>query len=164
MKLKKGDTVEAVVLAVDPERERISLGVKQLEQDPMGQFMATTPRGSKVTGTVKEVDAKGAVVDLGEGVEGYVQARDISDQRIDDLDMADVTGMADARFALEVAAAGGHHLMLSGPKGAGKTTLAERMPGLLPDLTVEESLELTAISVEMKVAIEQMREQVQNLE
>jgi small subunit ribosomal protein S1 len=81
---KKGDTVEAVVLAVDPERERISLGVKQLEQDPMGQFMATTPRGSKVTGTVKEVDAKGAVVDLGEGVEGYVQARDISDQRIDD--------------------------------------------------------------------------------
>ncbi|MDR7193042.1 30S ribosomal protein S1 [Luteimonas terrae] len=81
---KKGDTVEAVVLAVDPERERISLGVKQLEQDPMGQFMATTPRGSKVTGTVKEVDAKGAVIDLGEGVEGYVQARDISDQRVDD--------------------------------------------------------------------------------
>ena len=67
------------------------------------------------------------------------------DQRIDDLDMADVTGMADARFALEVAAAGGHHVMLSGPKGAGKTTLAERMPGLLPDLSVEESLELTAI-------------------
>ncbi|NYZ62970.1 30S ribosomal protein S1 [Luteimonas deserti] len=81
---KKGDTVEAVVLAVDPERERISLGVKQLEQDPMGQFMGNTPRGSKVTGTVKEVDAKGAVIDLGDGVEGYVQARDISDQRIDD--------------------------------------------------------------------------------
>ena len=53
--------------------------------------------------------------------------------------------MADARFAIEVAAAGGHHLMLSGPKGAGKTTLAERIPGLLPDLTLEESLELTAI-------------------
>ena len=67
------------------------------------------------------------------------------DQRIEDLDLADVHGMADARFALEVAAAGGHHLMLSGPKGAGKTTLAERLPGLLPDLTVEESLELTAI-------------------
>ena len=81
---KKGDTVEAVVLAVDPERERISLGVKQLEQDPMGQFMGNTPRGSKVTGTVKEVDAKGAVIDLGDGVEGYVQARDISDQRVDD--------------------------------------------------------------------------------
>jgi magnesium chelatase family protein len=67
------------------------------------------------------------------------------DQRIEDLDMADVLGMVDGRYALEVAAAGGHHLMLSGPKGAGKTTLAERIPGLLPDLTVEESLELTAI-------------------
>jgi len=67
------------------------------------------------------------------------------DRRIADLDMADVLGMADARYALEVAAAGGHHLMLSGPKGAGKTTLAERIPGLLPDLTNEESLELAAI-------------------
>ncbi len=53
--------------------------------------------------------------------------------------------MADAKLALEVAAAGGHHLMLVGPKGAGKTTLAERLPSLLPDLTGEESLELTAI-------------------
>jgi magnesium chelatase family protein len=53
--------------------------------------------------------------------------------------------MADARFALEVAAAGGHHLLLSGPKGAGKTTLAERLPGLLPDLGLDEALELTAV-------------------
>jgi magnesium chelatase family protein len=67
------------------------------------------------------------------------------DARLQDLDMADVLGMGDARFALEVAAAGGHHLLLSGPKGAGKTTLAERIAGLLPDLTVEESLELSAI-------------------
>jgi magnesium chelatase family protein len=67
------------------------------------------------------------------------------EQRMRDLDMVDVLGMPDARFAVEVAAAGGHHLMLSGPKGAGKTTLAERIPGLLPDLTLEESLELTAI-------------------
>jgi magnesium chelatase family protein len=67
------------------------------------------------------------------------------DQRMTDLDMVDVLGMADARFALEVAAAGGHHLMLSGPKGAGKTTLAERLPGLLPDLGLEEALELSAI-------------------
>lgn len=65
--------------------------------------------------------------------------------RIKDLDMRDVLGMADARYALEVAAAGGHHLMLSGPKGAGKTTLAERISGLLPDLSLEESLELSAI-------------------
>ncbi|MEN1940377.1 30S ribosomal protein S1 [Luteimonas sp. MJ246] len=82
--LKKGDTLEAVVLAVDPERERISLGVKQLEQDPFGQFMAANPRGSKVTGTVKEVDAKGATIELADGVEGYVMARDIADERVDD--------------------------------------------------------------------------------
>jgi len=82
--LKKGDTLEAVVLAVDPERERISLGVKQLEQDPFGQFMAANPRGTKITGTVKEVDAKGATIELADGVEGYVAARDISDERIDD--------------------------------------------------------------------------------
>jgi small subunit ribosomal protein S1 len=81
---KKGDTLEAVVLAVDPERERISLGVKQLEQDPFGQFMASFPKGSKVTGTVKEVDAKGATIDLGDGIEGYVSARDISYDRVDD--------------------------------------------------------------------------------
>ncbi|TCT25792.1 30S ribosomal protein S1 [Thermomonas haemolytica] len=81
---KKGDTLEAVVLAVDPERERISLGVKQMEQDPLGQFMAAHPKGSKVSGTVKDVDAKGATIDLGEGVEGYVMARDISDERVDD--------------------------------------------------------------------------------
>jgi magnesium chelatase family protein len=67
------------------------------------------------------------------------------EDRTDELDLADVHGMADARFALEVAAAGGHHLLLSGPKGAGKTTLAERLVGLLPDLTVEETLELVAV-------------------
>lgn len=67
------------------------------------------------------------------------------DDRADHVDLADVHGMDDARFALEVAAAGGHHLMLTGPKGAGKTTLAERLPGLLPDLTLEQSLELCAI-------------------
>ena len=82
--LTKGDTLQAVVLAVDPERERISLGVKQMEQDPFGQFMAGHPKGSKVTGTVREVDAKGATIDLAEGVEGYVMARDISDERIED--------------------------------------------------------------------------------
>src|SRR5690554_6105865 len=82
--LKKGDTLQAVVLAVDPERERISLGVKQMEQDPFGQFMAGHPKGSKVTGTVREVDAKGATIDLAEGVEGYVMARDISDERVED--------------------------------------------------------------------------------
>jgi small subunit ribosomal protein S1 len=81
---KKGDTLEAVVLAVDPERERISLGVKQMEQDPMGQFQATNTRGSIVKGTVKEVDAKGATIDLGDGVEGYLAARDIANERVED--------------------------------------------------------------------------------
>ncbi|HMM23214.1 MULTISPECIES: 30S ribosomal protein S1 [Pseudoxanthomonas] len=81
---KKGDTLEAVVLAVDPERERISLGVKQLEQDPFGQYMAAHPKGSKVEGTVKEVDAKGATIELADGIEGYVMARDISHDRVDD--------------------------------------------------------------------------------
>jgi magnesium chelatase family protein len=59
--------------------------------------------------------------------------------------MADLLGLADARYAVEVAAAGGHHLLLSGPKGAGKTSIAERLPGILPDLTPAESLELTAV-------------------
>ena len=81
---KKGDTVEAVVLAVDPERERISLGIKQLEQDPFGQFMAANPRGSIINGTVKEVDAKGATIELSDGVEGYLRANDIAKERVDD--------------------------------------------------------------------------------
>jgi small subunit ribosomal protein S1 len=81
---KKGDTLEAVVLAVDPERERISLGVKQLEQDPMGQYVASNTRGSIVKGKIKEVDAKGATVELADGVEGYIAARDIAKERIDD--------------------------------------------------------------------------------
>lgn len=65
--------------------------------------------------------------------------------RLDVLDLKDLHGMADARYGVEVAAAGGHHVLLSGPKGSGKTTLAERVPGILPDLSPEESLELTAI-------------------
>ncbi|MBD7953159.1 30S ribosomal protein S1 [Stenotrophomonas sp. Sa5BUN4] len=81
---KKGDNLDAVVLAVDPERERISLGVKQLEQDPFGQFMAVNPKGSKIEGVVKEVDAKGAIIELADGIEGYVAARDISVDRVDD--------------------------------------------------------------------------------
>lgn len=81
---KKGDTLDAVVLAVDPERERISLGVKQLEQDPFGQYMAANPKGSKVEGVVKEVDSKGAIIELADGIEGYVSARDIANERVDD--------------------------------------------------------------------------------
>lgn len=82
--LKKGDNLEAVVLAVDPERERISLGVKQLEQDPMGQFAANTQKGAIVKGIVKEVDAKGAVIEIEGGIEGYIKANDIAKERIED--------------------------------------------------------------------------------
>ena len=66
-------------------------------------------------------------------------------RRLTEHDLADLDGVPDAKYALEVAAAGGHHLLLSGPKGSGKTSLAERLPGILPDLSLEESLELTAI-------------------
>ncbi len=66
-------------------------------------------------------------------------------RRLAEHDLADLRGVPDVKYALEVAAAGGHHVMLSGPKGSGKTSLAERLPGILPDLSVEESLELTAI-------------------
>jgi small subunit ribosomal protein S1 len=83
-RFKKGDTVEAVVLAVDPERERISLGIKQLEQDPFGQFMAMNPRGSMIKGTVKEVDARGATIAIADGIEGYLRAADIAKERIED--------------------------------------------------------------------------------
>jgi small subunit ribosomal protein S1 len=81
---RKGETLEAVVLAVDPERERISLGIKQLEQDPFGSYMAAHPKGSIVRGTVREVDARGVTVDLAEGVEGYLRAADIAKERVDD--------------------------------------------------------------------------------
>ena len=81
---KKGDKLEAVVLAVDPERERISLGLKQLEQDPFGAFMAMNPKGSVIKGKVREVDARGATIDLADGVEGYLRASDIARERIED--------------------------------------------------------------------------------
>ena len=81
---KKGQELETVVLAVDPERERISLGIKQLDKDPFSTWLATHEKGSVVTGTVREVDAKGAVIDLEEGVEGYLRASDLSRDRVED--------------------------------------------------------------------------------
>ena len=73
-----------MVLAVDPERERISLGIKQLDQDPFATWMAEHPRGCLVKGIVKEVDARGAVIELAEGVEGYLRASDIKEERVED--------------------------------------------------------------------------------
>jgi small subunit ribosomal protein S1 len=81
---KKGEEVEAVVLSIDVERERISLGIKQLEGDPFTNFVAGHEKNSVINGTVKSVDAKGAVVDIG-GAEGYLRASEFSRDRIDDL-------------------------------------------------------------------------------
>ncbi|MDI1230731.1 MAG: 30S ribosomal protein S1 [Methylobacter sp.] len=81
---KKGDELETVILAVDSERERISLGIKQLEQDPFQNFLATHEKGSLVKGTVKEVDAKGAVITLDDNVEGYLRASEIQRDRVED--------------------------------------------------------------------------------
>jgi small subunit ribosomal protein S1 len=81
---KKGQEVEAVVLAIDVERERISLGVKQLHDDPFMAFAALNDKGKIVSGTVKSVDAKGATIDLGNGVEGYLRASEISRERVED--------------------------------------------------------------------------------
>ena len=81
---KKGDEVTALVLSVDPERERISLGIKQLESDPTGDVTAQYPKGQLVTGKITEVNAKGATIDLGNGVEGHIRSSEISKERIDD--------------------------------------------------------------------------------
>jgi small subunit ribosomal protein S1 len=82
---KKGDEIEAVVLAIDPERERISLGIKQLQDDPFSAYMAEHPRGTVVTGKVTEVDARGATVELADGVDGYIRAADVSRERTEDV-------------------------------------------------------------------------------
>jgi small subunit ribosomal protein S1 len=82
---KKGQEVEAVVLAIDVERERISLGIKQLEGDPFTNFVAMHDKGSVVNGTVKSLDAKGAVIALGSDIEGYLRASEISRDRVEDL-------------------------------------------------------------------------------
>jgi small subunit ribosomal protein S1 len=83
-RFRKGDEIEAVVLSVDPERERISLGIKQLEQDPFSNFVAANPKGAVVNGTVKEVEAKMAVIDLGDNVEGLLRASELSRDRVED--------------------------------------------------------------------------------
>ena len=81
---RKGQELEAVVLAVDPERERISLGVKQLDKDPFANFVAANPKGAIVNGTVSAVDAKGATIDLGDGIEGLLRATELSRDRVED--------------------------------------------------------------------------------
>jgi small subunit ribosomal protein S1 len=84
---KKGEELETTVLAIDPERERISLGVKQLDQDPLSLFLAEHPKGTIVKGVVKEVDAKMAMVELKDGVMGHLRASEIARDRVEDARM-----------------------------------------------------------------------------
>jgi small subunit ribosomal protein S1 len=81
---QKAQQVDAMVLSIDPERERISLGIKQLAKDPFSAYIAEHPKGSIVKGVVREVDAKGAIIDLGNGVDGQLRASDLSRDRVED--------------------------------------------------------------------------------
>ena len=81
---QKGQQLEAMVLSIDPERERISLGIKQLAKDPFSAYIADNPKGTIVRGVVKEVDARGAVIDLGNGIEGQLRASELGRDRVED--------------------------------------------------------------------------------
>ncbi len=81
---QKGQQIEAMVLSIDPERERISLGIKQLAKDPFSAYIADNPKGTIVKGVVKEVDARGAVIDLGNGIEGQLRASELGRDRVED--------------------------------------------------------------------------------
>ena len=81
---QKGQQVEAMVLSIDPERERISLGIKQLAKDPFSSYIAENPKGTIVRGVVKDVDARGAVIDLGNGIEGQLRASELGRDRVED--------------------------------------------------------------------------------
>ena len=96
---QKGQQVEAMVLAIDPERERISLGIKQLVQDLFASYISENPKGNIVRGVVKEVDARGAVIDLGNGIEGQLRASELSRDRVEDARLLMKVGdEIDARF------------------------------------------------------------------
>jgi small subunit ribosomal protein S1 len=97
---QKGDEIETVVLSVDAERERISLGIKQLEKDPFAAFLAEHPKGSIVKGIVQELDSKGAVIQLAEGVEGYIRASELSRERVEDArTLVKIGDTIEAKFA-----------------------------------------------------------------
>jgi small subunit ribosomal protein S1 len=81
---QKGQQIEAMVLSIDPERERISLGIKQLAKDPFSAYIADNPKGTIVKGVVKEVDARGAIIDLGNGIEGQLRASELGRDRVED--------------------------------------------------------------------------------
>jgi len=81
---QKGQQLEAMVLSIDPERERISLGIKQLAKDPFSAYIADNPKGTVVRGVVKEIDARGAIIDLGNGIEGQLRSSELGRDRVED--------------------------------------------------------------------------------
>lgn len=89
---KKGEEVETVVLSIDAERERISLGIKQLQDDPFNTYVNTNDKGAVVVGTVKEVDAKGATLQLADHVEGYIKGSELSRERVEDARLVTTIG------------------------------------------------------------------------
>jgi small subunit ribosomal protein S1 len=96
---QKAQQVDAMVLSIDPERERISLGIKQLAKDPFSAYIAEHPKGTIVKGVVREVDAKGAIIDLGNGVDGQLRASELSRDRVEDARlMLKVGEEVEARF------------------------------------------------------------------
>ena len=102
IQLKKGDEIAAVVLQVDAERERISLGVKQLAEDPFNNWVALNKKGAIVTGKVTAVVAKGATVELADGVEGYLRASEASRDRVEDATLVlSVGDEVEAKFTLQ---------------------------------------------------------------
>jgi len=84
-KYKKGDEIDTTILSVDPERERISLGIKQLESDPFAEYVQVNDKGTIITGTVKEVDAKAAIIAINDDVEATLKASEMSQDRVEDL-------------------------------------------------------------------------------
>ncbi|MBE0493368.1 MAG: 30S ribosomal protein S1 [Thiomicrospira sp.] len=95
---KKGDELETIILSIDPERERISLGLKQLEQDPFSQYVAANGKNSIVVGTVKTVDEKGAVIDLAEEVEGYLRTSELKEETRDASSVLSVGDQVEAKI------------------------------------------------------------------
>jgi small subunit ribosomal protein S1 len=96
---QKGQQLEAMVLTIDPERERISLGIRQLAKDPFSSYIADNPKGTIVKGVVKEVDARGAIIDLGNGIEGQLRASELGRDRVEDArSMLKVGDEVEAKF------------------------------------------------------------------
>ena len=117
---QKGQQLEAMVLAIDPERERISLGIKQLAKDPFSAYIAENPKGTIVRGVVKEVDARGAIIDLGNGVEGQLRASELGRDRIEDARTVLKVGRGDRGEIHRRRPQDAHHLAVDQGQGSSR--------------------------------------------